>query len=90
MLYACLAVVTVSNMLISSANRINSPSFELFTMSFMYRMKRSGPSTDPCETPELRGFMSFLTEVDPSYQMLFTGLKNIIPSMCARGKYLSR
>ena len=40
-----------TKMLVSSANSTNSPSLEQFIMSLIYIRNRSGPSTDPCGTP---------------------------------------
>jgi hypothetical protein len=40
-------------MVVSSTNKIALEMFKLKGMSFEYIMKRRGPSTDPCGTPQV-------------------------------------
>ena len=49
--YASSAVIPLTNMLVSSAKRMNVPRSEQFAISFMYRRNKSGPRTEPCGTP---------------------------------------
>ena len=40
------------NKLVSSENSINLSTLETLLMSLMYRIKSSGPNTEPCGTPQ--------------------------------------
>ena len=57
------------NRQVSSAKRTKSISLEDLSMSFIYKRKRTGPSTDPCGTPHriLRG-----DEISPATEILWT------------------
>ena len=63
--YASSADVPSTNMLVSSAERMNVPKSEQLVISLMYRRNRSGPSTEPCGTPyrTVRGsdFLPFIS-----------------------------
>ena len=45
------------NMPVSSAKILKSPFLHEFAMSLMYIIKSRGPSTDPCGTPQEKGFI---------------------------------
>ena len=54
-------------MVVSSANKMKSSTFDVYVISLTYNIKRSGPSIEPCGTPHE---ISPKSEVQLSYYTL--------------------